>query len=263
MAAPLSTIVRKPFLTKSERGMQFMGWLANFFRSPAGVDAPSHSTDFHDLDDSPVPLKPVAADLRIARELIKSAAVQTALAYGIPGRWLTFEVVTIADDEKAYFQLQVVMNHWDEYLAAHCYAFERAVVKRIRDESMEVGRAVRAVLWRTAADAGCPYDDLPEAQAWSADAVKKRGMVRDRINRELYATSTPASGAAVSGKQPTTLPVSASEAERAGNSTQPVSQDSPLEDSAFGDTRPSSFNGFAATQPYAPLMSDIFEHPKK
>jgi hypothetical protein len=240
-----------------------MGWLANFFKSPAGVDAPSHSTDFHDLEGSPVPLKPVAADLRVARELIKTAAVQTALVYGLPARWLTFEVVTISDDQNAYFQLQVVMNHWDEYLAAHCYAFERAVIKRIREENTEVCRAVRAVLWRTAADAGCPYDDMPEAQAWSAEAVKKRGLVRERINRELYALSTPAAGAMVSGKPPTTLPLSANEAERAESSTLPAGHEALLEDSAFSDTRPSTFNGFAATEPFMPLMSDIIEHPKK
>jgi hypothetical protein len=244
-----------------------MGWLANFFKSPNGIDEPSHSTGFYDLDGSPVPLKSVAADLRIARELINSAAMQTSLAYGVPPRWLNFEVVTISDDEKAYFQLQVVMNHWDEYLAAHCYAFERAVIKRIREENIEVGRAIRAVLWRVAPDAGCPYDQMPEAQAWSADEVKKRGQVRDRINRELYALSTPASGAvvyaAVAGAVPATMPVSADEAERADRSTQPEKYHSSQEDSAFSETRPSSFNGFPATHPDSPLMSGIIDPTKK
>jgi hypothetical protein len=243
-----------------------MGWLANFFKTTNRADTPSHSTGFHDLDGGPMPLKPSAAHLRTARELINSAAMQTALVYGVPPRWLSFEVVTISDDEKAYFQLQVVMNHWDEYLAAHCYAFERAVIKRIREENIEVGRAIRAVLWRMAADAGCPYDEMPETQAWSADAVKKRGQVRDRVNRELYALSTPASGAVVPGASgfivPATMPVSADQAERADRSSLPVNHDSLLEDSAFSETRPSTFNGFAATQPYAPLMTDIIAHSK-
>lgn len=240
-----------------------MGWLSNLFSSPRRGTDPSNSTSYHDLDAKPVPLKPAAMDLRNARQAVNQAAARTAQFYGIPAGWLTFEVLTISDTSQAYFQLQIVMNIWDEYLAAHCYAFERAVIKRIRDENIEVGRAVRAVLWRVAPDAGCPYDDMPEAKAWSADAVKKRGMVRDRINRELYAISTPAAGVNVSGKLPTAMPLSASEAQRAESSTLPVNHDTLLEDSAFGDTRPSSFNGFAATQPYAPLMSDIIEHPKK
>jgi hypothetical protein len=240
-----------------------MGWLSNLFSSPRRGTDPSNSTSYHDLDASPVPLKPAAMDLRNAREVVNQAAARTAQAYGIPVGWLTFEVLTISDASQAYFQLQVVMNIWDDYLAAHGYAFERAVIKRIRDENIEVGRAVRAVLWRVAPDAGCPYDDMPEAKAWSADAVKKRGMVRDRINRELYAISTPAAAANVPGKPPAALPLRASEAERAEASTLPANHDSLLDDSAFGETRPSSFNGFAATQPYAPLMSDIIEHPKK
>jgi hypothetical protein len=240
-----------------------MGWLSNLFSSPRRGTDPSNSTSYHDLDASPVPLKPAAMDLRNAREVVNQAAARTAQAHGIPVGWLTFEVLTISDASQAYFQLQIVMNIWDEHLAAHCYAFERAVIKRIRDENMEVGRAVRAVLWRVAPDAGCPYDDMPEAKAWSADAVRQRALVRERIHRELYASSTPAAGAHVSGKRPAALPLSAQEAERAEKSTLPVNRDSLLDDSAFGDTRPSGFNGFAATQPYAPLMSDIIDDPKK
>lgn len=244
-----------------------MGWLANFFKAPHGEDTPSHSTGFHDVDGSPVPLKARSADLRTARELISAAAMQTTVVYGVPPRWLTFEVVTISDDENAYFQLQVVMNHWDDYLVAHCYAFERAVIQRIRQENVEVSRAIRAVLWRTAADAGCPYDDMPEAQAWSVDAVKKRGQLRDRVNREMYALSTPASGevfpGAGAGTVPATMPVSADEAERADRSTLPINYDSLLQESVSAETRPSTFNGFAATQPYSPLMTDIIEHPKR
>ncbi len=244
-----------------------MGWLANFFKSPNDIQEPSNSTSFYDVDGAPVPLKTLAADLRIARELIKSAATQTVLAYGVPARWLNFEVVTISDDEKAYFQLQVVINHWDEYLVAHCYAFERAVLKRIRDENIEVGRAIRAVLWRMAPDAGCPYDQMPEAQAWSADEVKKRGQMRDRVNRELYALSTPASGAVVysaaAGAMLATMPVSADDAQRADRSIQPEKYNPEQEDSAFSETRPSSSSGFAATHPESLLMSGTIDGSKR
>jgi hypothetical protein len=224
-----------------------MGWLSNLFKESKEVEVPSPSTGFYDLDGHPVPISLAASDVRAARELVNDAALLTAQAYGIPVRWLAFEVVTISDDEKAYFQLQVVMNHWDEYLVAHSYAFERAVIKRIREDDVQVGRAVRAVLWRVAADAGCPYDEMPEAQAWSTEAIKQRGLVRDRINRELYAVSTPASGA----KVPAMMPVSADDAERAGRSTMPVKTEHLLEDTGFGETHPARSTGFAATQPFS------------
>ncbi len=223
-----------------------MGWLTRLFKSPQRASGPSNSTSYHDLDGLPVPLKPAAVDLRSARDLVNQAAVRTAQVYGVPTGWLSFEVVTISDANQAYFQLQVVMNIWDEYLAAHCYAFECAVIKRIREDNLGVGRAVRAVLWRVAPEAGCPYDDMPEPKAWSAEAIKVRGMARDRMNRELYALSTPASGAAVPGRRP----VISDHAEPAGPADPSDKFAGLLDDSSFDETRPSVFNGFAATQPY-------------
>jgi hypothetical protein len=41
-----------------------------------------------------------------------------------------------------------------------------------------VARAVRAVLWRTRADAGCPYDDLPGPEAWTPEVVARRNAQR-------------------------------------------------------------------------------------
>jgi type IV secretory pathway VirB3-like protein len=223
-----------------------MRWISNLFSKANSDEVPSPSTGFHDLEGHPVPISLAAADVRAARELVHSAATRTAQIYGVPARWLAFEVVTIADDEKAYFQLQVIMKHWDEYMMAHSYAFERAVIKRITEDNQNVGRALRAVLWRVAADAGCPYDDMPESKAWTPEAVKRRGEVRDRINRELYAITTPASGALPAAL----MPVSADDAERAGRSTMPVKYDPLVDSEGFSDTRPTAFNGFAPTQPF-------------
>jgi hypothetical protein len=225
-----------------------MGWISNLFSKTNHDEVPSPSTGFHDLEGQPVPISLAAADVRAARELVHGAAVRTAQTYGVPARWLMFEVVTIADDEKAYFQLQVVLKHWDEYFMSHTYAFERAVIKRIREENDNVGRALRAVLWRVAADAGCPYDDMPESKAWAPESIKRRGDVREHINRELYAVLTPASGAL----HPALMPVSADDAERAGRSTMPVKYDPLADNGDFSETHPTAFNGFAATQPFTP-----------
>lgn len=241
-----------------------MGWLSNIFKESNEAEAPSPSTSFHDLDGHPVPLTLQGSDLRAARELVKTAATQTALVYGLPANWLTYEVVTIADDEKAYFQLQVTMQHWDEYFASHTYAFERAVIKRIRDEDMPVGRAVRAVLWRTSPDAGCPFDDLPEPSAWSSEAIKQRGDVSDRVRREMRggarnpaAGIRMAAGAAAAAAIPAAAMLAAGSDssgvdfdladEREGRSTVPVTYDHLVEPAGFGVTVPTGHQDFEPT----------------
>jgi hypothetical protein len=254
-----------------------MGWLSNIFKESTEAEAPSPSTSFHDLDGHPVPLTLQGSDLRAARELVKDAATQTAVVYGIPAHWLAYEVVTIADDEKAFFQLQVTLQYWDDYFSSHTYAFERAVLKRIRDEDLPVGRAVRAVLWRTSPDAGCPYDDLPEPQAWTSEAIKQRGEANDRVRREMRNSArgpagsalgplgniSMAAGAAAAAIVPgAVLPASAAplpdldlgiDDERTGDSTIPVTFDHLQEPSDFGKTRPTAEHDFEVT------LSDDFQ----
>lgn len=245
-----------------------MGWLSKIFKESNEDEAPSPSTSFHDLDGQPVPLALRGADLRAARELVKSAATRTAEIYGIPAHWLDYEVVTIADDEKAFFQLQVTMQHWDEYFASHTYAFERAVLKRIRDEDLPVGRAVRAVLWRTSPDAGCPYDDLPEPQAWTSEAIKQRGDVSDRMRRDMrrpaasergpFSMSMTAGAAAAAAAIVPGAVLSANavlppdvdlalDDERRGDSTMPVTFDHLQEPAGFDKTCPTAEHDFEET----------------
>lgn len=226
-----------------------MSWISKLLNKTDEPEVPPPSTGFHDFDDNPVPISLVSTDAKAARALVHSSAVQTAQVYGVPANWLSFEVVTILDDEKAYFQLQVLINHWDEYLVAHSYAFERAVIKKIRGEDLNVGRAVRAVLWRVCADAGCPYDEMPEPSAWSVEAIKQRGEARDRINRDLYLQHhrglSPALGYV-------TMPLGADSAYRAGRSTMPARlvRGSELDKPVHGgdSTRPPDVHGFASTQ---------------
>ncbi len=245
-----------------------MGWLSNIFKENQEDEAPSLSTSFHDLDGHPVPLTLQGSDLRAARELVKTAATRTAEIYGIPAHWLAYEVVTIADDEKAFFQLQVTLQHWDEYFSSHTYAFERAVLKRIRDEDLPVGRAVRAVLWRTSPDAGCPYDDLPEPQAWTSEAIKQRGDASDRMRREVrrpaasdrgsFSMSMAAGAAAAAAAIAPGAVLSANavlpsdvdlalDDERRGDSTMPVNFDHLQEPPDFDKTRPSAEHDFEIT----------------
>jgi hypothetical protein len=164
-----------------------MNWVKKTFfeKPPREHELPSepvsHSTSFHEYDIQPQALDVRRADVRAARELIYSCAKQTALIYGIPPQWLAFEVLTISDDEQAFFQLQVQVMEWDEHLFARSYAFELALMKRLGELNMAVARAVRAVLWRVKHEAGCPYDELPGPEAWTPEAVARRAAARQAM----------------------------------------------------------------------------------
>ncbi|NJM44129.1 MAG: hypothetical protein HC858_09410 [Brachymonas sp.] len=213
-----------------------MSWIKRILGSDQIVpDIPSPSTGFFDLEGHPVPISLNAQDMRSARELVRASAVSVASAYGIPSNWLSYEVVTISDDEKAYFQLQIGLRHWDEQLWNQTSAFEQQAIKRIREENAQVARAVRAVLWRILPDAGCPHDELSPAMAWKPDAVKSRGVAYERLRHELTLPSIATIPSVVSELSPTvTAP-----------DTQPVQ-------SNFVNTYPGHHAGFDATRPFMP-----------
>jgi hypothetical protein len=213
-----------------------MSWLQRILgQDERGPEIPSPSTGFFDLEGHPVPLSLTAQDARVARELVRASAVRVASAYGIPSSWLSYEVVTIADDEKAYFQLQIGLRHWDEQLWSQTSAFEQQALKFIREENVQVARAVRAVLWRILPDAGCPHDELSPAPAWKPDAVKSRSAAYEKLRQELTLPALTTLPSVVSGIAPTvTVPAS-----------QPVH-------SNFDNTYPGQAAGFDVTRPFMP-----------
>jgi hypothetical protein len=204
--------------------------------TPPGHDIPSPSTGFFDIEGQPVPLSLADKDVRAARELIRAAAVRTTAIFGIPANWLSYEVVTISDDEKAYFQLQVSLRIWDEQLWSQSAAYEQQVLKRIRDDDMNVARAVRAVLWRILPDAGCPHDELSGAPAWRPEAVKSRASAYDRLRGELAMPTIM-----------TTMPSVITGAE--ASATLPLVKNA---DGSFSDTHPVQNTGFHETRPVPP-----------
>jgi hypothetical protein len=209
-----------------------VNWLNRILSTtPQAQDAPSPSTGFFDIDGQPVPLSLAQQDIRAARELIRAAAVRTTAAHGIPSNWLSYEVVTISDDEKAYFQLQVSLRIWDEQLWTLSSAYEQKVLKRIREEDVNVARAVRAVLWRVLPDAGCPYDELAGAPAWKPDAIRARSEVYERLRGELAFPDLTLPSVASGLDATATLPMLKKGA------------------SSFGDTHPVENTGFHATRP--------------
>jgi hypothetical protein len=212
-----------------------VSWLNRILNNaPRTNDTPSPSTGFFDIEGQPVPLSLDRQDVRAARELIRAAAVRTASAFGIPSNWLSYEVVTISDDEKAYFQLQVSLRIWDEQLWSQSSAFEQQALKRIREDDVNVARAVRAVLWRIQPDAGCPHDELAGSAAWKPDAVKARAAVYDRVREELAQPSLQTMPSVVTGMDTA--------------ATLPMRQN---QEPGFTDTHPvPSAAGFAITRPF-------------
>lgn len=152
-----------------------MSWLSNLFsgnKSPDPLEVPS--TGLQSLDSQVVATSIPASDVPAARNLIAKAAKETGRLNGVPSYWLKYEVLTLADANKAYFQVQVTVKHWDPFFFMHTYAFEKAMLERIRHYNLAVGRAVRAVLWRVSTDACCPYEQMPPPEAWTQQAIEQR-----------------------------------------------------------------------------------------
>ena len=200
------------------------------------------------MEGKPIPLNVELQNVKAAREIVRAAAFRTASVFGIPAHWLSYEVVTIADDDNAYFQLQVSLRVWDEQLWAQSSAFEQQVLKRIREDDRNVARAVRAVLWRILPDAGCPHDELSDDAAWRPDNVRVRAAAYDQLRGEL---------ALVSGLMPSVITGAAVGRPAASSTgfgeTQPMSAPMPLLQAA-PDAVDSAFltTGFPATHSLAP-----------
>jgi hypothetical protein len=209
-----------------------VSWINRILNNTApSPEVPSPSTGFFDIEGHPVPLSLAEQDVRAARELVRAAAVRTTAAFGIPSNWMSYEVVTISDDEKAYFQLQVSLRIWDEQLWAQSSAYEQKVLKRIREDDVNVARAVRAVLWRVLPDAGCPYDELSPSAAWRPEAVRARSVVYDRLRDELALPALTLPSVASGMDASATLPLPMQEASQFGDTH-------PVDNTEFQQTRP-------------------------
>lgn len=153
-----------------------MSWISNLFggakHNTPSLEAPS--TGLQNLDSQNVATSIAPSEVPAARRLVAKAAKETANMHGIPDYWLKYEVLTLADEEKAYFQVQVTVKHWDPFFFMHTFAFEKAMLERIRHYNISVGRAVRAVLWRVSTDACCPYEHMPPPEAWTLNAIEQR-----------------------------------------------------------------------------------------
>jgi hypothetical protein len=148
-----------------------MSWLGSLFGKKNARDMDILSSGGLDGTDA---LAVPGSSVPEAREIINRAAYEVLNLNGVPKDWVKFEILTLADSAKAYFQLQVTIKHWDAYLLLHSWAFEQAVSARIIERNMAIGRALRAVLWRIAPDAGCPYEKMPPSVAWTPDAIAQR-----------------------------------------------------------------------------------------
>ena len=227
-----------------------MGWLSTLLKKSDEAQPPVPETGIHDWDNEPLTNATMPTDLGAALELINSTALQTVKAYGLPEHWFTFETVTVSNSEKTYFQLQILMNHWDMQMCAHSYAFECAVIKSLRKKDRDIGRALRAVLWRVAPDAGCPFDEMPEPSYWSAQAITQRDLLRERIQREFYAATTPESGAKPAMSPAPFKPAAPSTPAKTGYAMVNIPIEVPKENVGFSDTHPHNLNGFSHTHPH-------------
>lgn len=232
-----------------------VNWFYRLFTPKPKQDASPLSAGFYDALGKPVPLSLKRQDLRSARELIRKAALKAAAKHGIAAHLLNFEVVTIADEEKAYFQLQVSLRVWDGLLWAQSVAFEEVAMKAIREADPNTARAVRAVLWRVLPEADCPHDTLSGVEAWRADAMMARNTAHTDVQRPNNSSSNAASP--VVQTVPEFSQLSATQAQAPAVKAEPKSQLAAFAATfanKFATTESSALpgdNGFAQTQPFS------------
>lgn len=170
-----------------------MGWLGNIFgKKQDAFSTLSLPPALPETDGAAV----ADLDPAQARDLINRAAHEVLSLNGIPKDWVRFEILTLSDASKAYFQLQVTMVRWDAYLLLHSLAFEKTVMARVRERSTTIAQALRAVLWRVASNTDCPYEKLPPSVAWTPEAIAQRQSSSDIFKapkpREEMPKSQPA-----------------------------------------------------------------------
>ncbi len=235
-----------------------VNWLHRLFTPKPEQDASPLSTGFYDAEGKPVPLSLKRQDLRSARELIRKAALKAAAKHGIAAHLLNFEVVTIADEEKAYFQLQVSLRVWDGLLWAQSVAFEEVAMKAIREADPNTARAVRAVLWRVLPEAGCPHGTLSGLEAWRADAMMARNTAHTDAQQPNSNTASPVVQTAPELAQLSTTQAPAVKAEPKSqlaafaatfaNKFATTESSSLPHDSEFAHTQPFSGSGFSGSE---------------
>ena len=149
----------------------------------------------------------------IQRELIQVVLKDTLRRAGIPFEWLTCEVVTFEQGQRAepkQLQIQLVLMQWHELLLRYAPALELQLRRGLDRFEPSVDHSKYAIAWRFSPDCGCPFTTMPPPLVWSHDmppepVVEESASVLDRRNARRpvnTATSSAAATPAASTKPP-------------------------------------------------------------
>ena len=158
------------------------------------------------------------------REIVRMALHTLLKRHGIPAAWLHAEIVAHpTPDEPEGLLLQLTVVHWHAGFGLYAPALQHELLEGLKRVDPSNTASKYQILWKYAADCGCPHTSLPGASYWTALAPRP-------------ATATAAFNASAPARPP--LPMQPMPAHRPKKFDLPSLPD----DDDDGD------NGFAATQ---------------
>jgi hypothetical protein len=158
------------------------------------------------------------------REMVRMTLHGVLKLNGIPGSWVTGEVIPVripGQGEALLIQLEVL--HWHDALVLHAPVFQKELLDALIRFDPQTQRTRYLFAWRFAPYCGCPNTQMPDPATWNAPETAKLGPV--------------AASAARSAPRPRPAPLSAPEPAKA-----PIKRPPPPSDDDDDN------NGFASTQ---------------
>jgi hypothetical protein len=111
-----------------------------------------------------------AAQNAARRELLQVVLRDTLNRHGIPGSWITPEVlVSTSRSGERGVHWRLLIKHWDPRLLTHCIAFQHALIKRVMTFDPMASGWLTGISWQFALpdETVCPA--MPQAGYWTAE----------------------------------------------------------------------------------------------
>ncbi len=130
-----------------------------------GKNKADKSADDHDPDTHLQTVRLSATQI----ELVRMTLHGVLKLHGIPGTWITGEVIPVqipGQGEALLLQLEV--KHWHDALVLHAPAFQQALLDGLRRFDPETSQTRYLFSWKFSPDCGCPHIHLPESDFWTS-----------------------------------------------------------------------------------------------
>lgn len=107
------------------------------------------------------------------RELVRVVLRDTLRMHGIPIDWIGCEL-SPHPKRKDSLLIQLVLHHWHADLPSYALVLQRQFMEGLQRFDPASDHGGHLVLWRFAADCGCPHTTMPAPGFWEGPAPRPR-----------------------------------------------------------------------------------------